>query len=95
MSTEDVEFMVEGVTLDVDADVAAGNHIVIGGPAINAAARAYLGIDMYDVSQAGVEAGEGVARVFEDANSVLIYGYSAEDTTAIVNEVIAGTANFQ
>ena len=95
MSTEDVEFMVDGVTLDVDADVAAGNHIVIGGPAINAAARAYLGIDMYDVSQAGVEAGEGVARVFEEENSVLIYGYSAEDTTAIVNEVIAGTANFQ
>lgn len=93
MSTEDVEFMVEGVTLDVDAS--SENVIVIGGPAVNEVARELLGIGSYDVSQAGVEAGEGVARVFEEENSVLIYGYSAEDTTAIVNEVIAGTANFQ
>ena len=93
MSTEDVEFMVEGVTLDVDAS--SENVIVIGGPAVNEVARELLGIESYDVSQAGVEAGEGVARVFEEENSVLIYGYSAEDTTAIVNEVIAGTANFQ
>ena len=95
VSSEEVEFDVSGVTLDVDADVAAGNHIVIGGPAVNAAARDYLGISSYDISQAGVNSGEGVARVFEDANSVLIYGYSAADTVAIVERVNAGTANFQ
>ncbi|MFP4402417.1 MAG: hypothetical protein ACLFPL_04255 [Candidatus Nanoarchaeia archaeon] len=30
---------VTGPTLDVDADVDAGNHIVVGGPAVNAASQ--------------------------------------------------------
>lgn len=95
VSIEEVEFDVEAPIMDTEADVNAGNHIVIGGPAVNAAARAYLGIDNYTVDQAGVSEGEGIARYFEDANSVLIYGYSAADTAAIVTEVNAGTANFE
>ena len=58
--------------------------------AVNAAARAYLGIDSYDMSQAGVESGEGVIRYFADANSILVYGYSAEDTKAAVEALNAG-----
>lgn len=90
MSSEEVEFDVTSPTLDVDADVNAGNHIVVGGPAVNAAARAYLGIDSYTVDQAGVAPGEGIIRYFEDANSVLVYGYSREDTMAAVEQLNAG-----
>lgn len=93
LASEDVEFMIDGVTLDVDAS--AENAIVVGGPAVNAIARELMGIETYDVSQAGVGPNEGIARVFEEENSVLIYGYSAADTTAIVNKVIDGSATFQ
>lgn len=84
-----------------DEIVDAGNHIVVGGPAVNAAARLFLGIDEYDVNnpedvaQAGVNPGEFVHRYFEDLNSVVVYGYSAEDTTAAVRELNQGSANFE
>ena len=90
-----IENYVEAPITDLEADVAAGNHIVVGGPAVNAAARAYLGIDNYDVSQAGVAQGEFVHRYYEDANSIVVYGYSAADTTAAVQELNAGTADFE
>jgi hypothetical protein len=93
VASESVEFNVEEAVLDSEAG--SSNLIVIGGPAVNAAARALLGIETYTVDQAGVNPGEGIARYFEDSNSVLIYGYSAEDTTAIVAKVNEGTANFQ
>ncbi|MFP4402422.1 MAG: hypothetical protein ACLFPL_04280 [Candidatus Nanoarchaeia archaeon] len=94
-TTEDVEVNVTGPTLDVDADVEAGNHIVVGGPAVNAAARIYLEIDEYSIDQAGVEEGEFVHLYYEDANSILVYGYSAEDTEAAVEELNAGQADFE
>lgn len=93
VATEEVEFNVESAILDSEAS--GMDMIVIGGPAVNSVARDLLGIESYDVSQAGVAMGEGVARYFADSNSVLIYGYSAADTTAIVNEVSAGTANIE
>lgn len=91
MSSEEVEFSVNSAT----TNGSGSDMIVIGGPAVNQAARDLMGISSYTIDQAGVNPGEGVARYFEDSNSVLIYGYSAADTTAIVNKVNAGTANFE
>lgn len=81
--------------------IASGNHIVVGGPAVNAAARLFLGIDSYDVNnpadiaRAGVAPGQFVHRYIEDLNSIVVYGYSAADTTAAVRELNQGSANFQ
>jgi len=69
--------------------------IVVGGPAVNSAARALLGIEAYTIEQAGVAEGEAVAKYFADNNNVLVYGYSGADTAAIVEKLNAGTANFQ
>ena len=94
VSSEEVEFNVSAP--EMDSDVAGTQDlIVVGGPAVNAKARELMGIDNYSVDQAGVAEGEGVARYFEEENSVLIYGYSAADTQAIVENVNAGTANFE
>lgn len=90
MTSEEVEFMVEGAVMDSEADLAAGNHIVVGGPAVNAAARAYLGIEEYTMEQAGVAMNEYVIKYFEEANSVLVYGYSAADTAAAAAKLNAG-----
>lgn len=98
MSTDDVTVNIDGPLTDMDlteADVAAGNHIVVGGPAVNEAARIYLGIDEYTIDQAGVAPNEFVHLYYESANSIVVYGYSAADTTAAVEELNAGTADFE
>ena len=38
--------------------------------------------------------GQYVHRYFEDKNVVLVYGYSAADTTAGVNALNSGSLNF-
>ena len=102
LDRESVEFDITSPLLDTDVDSEDGNFIVVGGPAVNMVARDLLGIDSYDVDnpedvsdKAGVSPGEGIAIYFEDSNSVLIYGYSAEDTTEVVERVIAGEADFE
>ena len=92
--TEDVA--VEAVEFDVSAPVmdssvsGTSDMIVVGGPAVNQVARDLLGIQTYDISQAGVVSGEAVIRYFDDVNSVLVYGYSKEDTLAGVTKLNAG-----
>lgn len=88
LSTEAVEFDVAAPVMDSEASVE--NAIVVGGPAVNAAARELLGIEVYTPDQAGVAAGEGVIQYFEDSNSVLVYGYTKADTVAAVTELNAG-----
>jgi len=94
VTTEDVEatsaeFDIEAPMYDNEVTEVM-DAIVVGGPAVNAAARELLGIESYDMSQAGVEAGEAVVRFFEDSNSVLVYGYDAAGTTAAVAKLNAG-----
>ena len=86
---EKVEFDVEAVTLDTDV-TEVSDMIVVGGPAVNAVARELLGVEAYTVDQAGVEAGKGLVKYFEDKNTVLVYGYSKEDTTSAVTELNNG-----
>ena len=94
VASEVVEFDVTAPTYDVDV-TSVEDAIVVGGPAVNSAARSLLGITNYDISQAGVANGEAVAKYFEDSNSVLVYGYTGEDTAAIVKKLNDGTADFE
>ena len=89
ITSEEVEFDVESVTLDSDV-TGTEDMIVVGGPAVNEVARELMGIDSYTVNQAGVAPGEGVVKYFEDSNSVLVYGYSGDDTAAAVTTLNAG-----
>ncbi|MCA9497376.1 MAG: hypothetical protein KC589_10630 [Nanoarchaeota archaeon] len=89
VSSEAVEFDVSAPVMDSDVS-GTSDMIVVGGPAVNQVARDLLGISAYDVSQAGVVSGEAVIRYFDDVNSVLVYGYSKEDTLAGVTKLNAG-----
>ncbi len=92
--TTNVQFDIKGPVYDTDVtDVK--DAIVVGGPAVNAAARKLLGITDYTIAKAGVAPGEGIAKYFADSNSLLVYGYSGQDTQAIVEKLNAGTANIQ
>lgn len=89
-----VQFDIKGPVYDTDVTNVT-NAIVVGGPAVNAAARKLLGIKDYTIAKAGVAPGEGIAKYFADSNSLLVYGYSGQDTQAIVEKLNAGTANIQ
>ena len=89
ITAADIVQATEGMTVE--------NAIVVGGPAVNAAARELLGVDSYDstADEYVNKAGDAVARYFEASNSVLVYGYTKADTTAIVKELNAGNAVFK
>lgn len=99
VSTDDVA--AESAEFDVTAPMydnevsGSEDMIVVGGPAVNAVARALLGIETYSIEQAGVAVGEAKAQYFADLNTVLVYGYDAADTTAMVEKLNAGTANIE
>jgi len=89
-----VSFDIKGPVMDTDV-ANVENAIVVGGPAVNAAARTLMGISSYSIDKAGVNPGEAIAKYYADSNSVLVYGYSGADTQAIVEKLNAGTANIQ
>lgn len=89
MTQEEVEFDVTAPVTDADVS-GASDMIVVGGPAVNAVARELLGIEAYTMEDAGVAAGEAVVQYFADSNSVLVYGYAAEDTKAAAEKLNAG-----
>lgn len=89
-----VSFDIKGPVMDTDV-ANVQNAIVVGGPAVNAAARTLMGIKSYSIDKAGVKPGEAIAKYYADSNSVLVYGYSGADTQAIVEKLNAGTANIQ
>lgn len=86
---EAVEFDVTSAVNDEDVS-GTSNMIVVGGPAVNSVARELLGIDTYTIDKAGVAVGEGLIKYFSDSNTVLVYGYSGEDTAAAVAELNNG-----
>jgi hypothetical protein len=88
--TSDVTFDVSGVVKDSDVSEDEADMIVVGGPAVNSVARRLLGIETYTPEAAGVVAGEGLIQYFEDSNSVLVYGYTGEDTKAAVDKLNDG-----
>lgn len=89
MSSEEVTFDVAAPVMDSEV-TGMENMIVVGGPAVNAVARALLGVEEYTIEEAGVNAGEAVIRYYDASNSVLVYGYSAEDTAAAATKLNAG-----
>ncbi len=90
LSAEAITFDVKSAVLDTQVS-GSSDMIVVGGPAINSVARSLLGINTYTIDQAGVSENEGVIRYFSDKNSVLVYGYSAKDTSAAVKKLNAGS----
>jgi hypothetical protein len=76
----DVDF--DSLRLEVDNDVFSNEDtIVVGGPAVNEVSAELLGLPYPTYGNAsGVSEGEFVIRYFAEENSVLIYGYGAEDT---------------
>ena len=82
-------FDVEGHVFDTQIPAGSNNLIVVGGPAVNSVARELLGVGNYfdPETQAGVSPGEGISRYYRERNSVLVYGWSAEDTRAAVEEL--------
>ena len=89
-----VEFDIKAPVFDNQVTTVK-NAIVVGGPAVNSAARKLMGITDYTIDKAGVAPGEGIAKYYADSNSLLVYGYSGQDTQAIVEKLNAGTANIQ
>ena len=92
--SNDVEVDVDAPMMDSEVSDMS-DLIVVGGPAVNSVARDLLGIDTYTIDQAGVSEGQYVHRYFEDKNVVLVYGYSAADTTAGVNALNSGNTDFE
>ena len=94
-SSTPVSVDVTGPVMDSAVD-SNENLIVVGGPAVNMVARELMGLSSYNYeTDAGVAPGQGIARYFEEENTVLVYGYSAADTVAVVERLNAGTVNFQ
>ena len=88
-------FDVTSPMLDTDmvalGEAAWNDMIVVGGPAVNQVAAMLLGLDYPTYGSAsGVSEGEGLIRYFEDSNSVLVYGYSAQDTAEAVDRLNSG-----
>lgn len=83
VSRSDVDFDTLRVRSDDDV-FNPQNTLVIGGPAVNAVAAELLGVP-YPTYEYGVKEGEFVIRYFKDENSVLIYGYDADDTVAALD----------
>lgn len=92
-ANENVEVSVSAPVMDSDVS-SMEDLIVVGGPAVNSVARELLNIETYSIDQAGVEEGQYVHQYFESKNVVLVYGYSAADTTAGVNALNAGNTKF-
>ena len=89
-TSEAVSFDVSAVTLDSDV---SGNEdmIVVGGPAVNTVAADLLGLSYPARGTAsGLAEGEAVIRLFASENSVLVYGWSAADTTAAAAKLNKG-----
>ncbi len=90
MATTEVEFDVSAPVMDSEVS-GMSDMIVVGGPAVNTVAAALLGMSYPTMgSSSGVNSGESVIRYFEASNSVLVYGYSAADTTAAAKKLNAG-----
>lgn len=90
LSSEEVEFDVDAPVLDSEVEEME-NLIVVGGPAVNSVAAQMLGLSFPTTGSAsGVNEGEAVIRHFEESNSVLVYGYSAEDTQAAADRLNEG-----
>lgn len=83
-TTAAVTFGITAPVLDTDATVGSTDLIVVGGPAVNLKAAELLGLTglTSNPSQYGVAAGEAIVKYLSDKNSVLVYGYSKEDTMA-------------
>lgn len=85
-----VSFDIVGPVLDT-AVSGTNNMIVIGGPAVNRVAATLLGVSYPTMGAgSGLSEGQGVVRMFEDVNSVLVYGWSAADTQAAANRLNSG-----
>ena len=87
VSTEEVAS--EAVEFDIDAPVmdssvsGMSDMIVVGGPAVNSVAADLLGLAYPAFGEAsGLTAGQAEIRFFQASNSVLVYGWAAEDTAA-------------
>ena len=65
------------------------NKIIVGGPAINRAAAQILNVEfpMYP-PQIELDEDEAVIRYYDEHNSVLIYGYDANDTRIAVEKFL-------
>ncbi len=90
VSSGDVEFDVSDPVLDTEV-TSTEDLIVVGGPAVNRIAAKLLGLSYptYGVAS-GVNPGEGIIRYYDDVNSILVYGWEAEDTRKAVEALIAG-----
>ena len=90
MTSEEVTFDVTAPVMDSDV-TGMDDMIVVGGPAVNTVAADLLGLTFPTTgSDSGVNEGEAVIRYFSDSNSVLVYGWSAEDTKAAADKLNAG-----
>jgi len=90
VSSEEVSFDVTSPVMDSDVS-GTENMIVVGGPAVNSVAAALLGLNFPTLgSDSGVNEGEAVVRYFVSSESVLVYGWAAEDTKAAADELNKG-----
>ena len=85
-----VSFGISGPLLDNQVS-GMGNMIVVGGPAVNRVAAELLGMAFPTMGAAsGLSSGQAQIRMFEDVNSVLVYGWSAADTQAAAHRLNSG-----
>ncbi len=85
-----VTFAISGPLLDSQV-IGTSNMIVVGGPAVNRVAAQLLSLPYPSVGVAsGLSPGQGQIRLFESVNSVLVYGWSAADTSAAASRLSSG-----
>lgn len=97
-TTEIQQIGVDQFKLDTEVtDVTAVNVVAVGGPCANSVVSALMGNPAECFTAMGIEAGQGMIKLFEDATTgkvaLVVAGQTAEDTR-LAAQMVANYANY-